>query len=326
MYTFLRKFSPLLLLWSCTQSTPRPELKLRLPETVTVAFSGDVMQHLPQVSAARQADGTYDYTYVFRKIAPFWRSADFTVVNLETTLSDRPPYTGYPMFRSPKALASALATAGVTHAALANNHAMDAGRKGVDQTLDALNEARLTPVGVTTGRDTVTILDKGAMRIALFNATYGTNGMPVPQGVSIGVVDTLYFAQKIAEARSKNATHIVAFVHWGEEYQPHANRAQQALAAWLRAHGVDAVVGSHPHVVQQIDPARSVVYSLGNFTSNQRERYKRSGLSVRLTFYQGLRGARIEALAHYTAPDYSVVTSADQQELNDTYHAIRQSL
>lgn len=327
MYAFLPIFS-LLLLLSSTIRAPLEQLpELRLPESATVAFSGDVMQHLPQVSAARQADGSYDYNYVFRQIAPFWRSADFAVVNLETTLSDTPPYTGYPMFRSPSSLATALAGAGVTHAALANNHAMDAGRRGVEQTLSALHQARITPIGVAKSHDTVAILCKGALRIGLFNATYGTNGMPVPDGFAIGVLDTLYLAQKIAEARSKEATHIVAFLHWGVEYQPRASAEQQALATWLRARGVDAVVGSHPHVVQQVDAKNSVVYSLGNFTSNQRERYKRSGLSVRLTFFEHLRGAQIEALAHYTAPDYTVIVSdSTRSEFADTYQAISQSL
>lgn len=327
MYAFLFKLLLLLLVSCGTKRSTPPAPVLELRQAATIAFSGDVMQHLPQLSAARRVDGSYDYTYVFAHVAQFWRSADWAVVNLETTLAESAPYTGYPMFRSPASLATALARSGITHAALANNHAMDAGRRGVDQTLGALKKAQITPLGVTTGIDTVAMLDKGALRIALINATYGTNGMPLPAGVSIGLLDTTYLTQKIAQARSKQATHIVAFVHWGEEYRPRASTEQQALAHWLHQNGVDAVVGSHPHVVQQIDTKRSVVYSLGNLTSNQRERYKRSGLSVRLTFYQGVRGARIEALPHYTAADYTIITQdSAQTEFDDTRRAIQQPI
>ena len=313
-------FLILLLLGGCAEPQKTPSPSLDLPDRAVVAFSGDVMQHLPQVAAARQADGSYDYTSVFAQVAPFWRAADFAVVNLETTLADAPPYTGYPMFRSPRALASALAAAGVTHAALANNHAMDASRRGVEQTLRALNDVSLVPVGIG---DSVVLLSKGALRLALVNATYGTNGMPVPEGITLGLLDTVYLARQIAEARRREATHIVAFVHWGNEYQRRASDEQREWARWLVEQGVDAVVGSHPHVVQQIEPP--VVYSLGNFVSNQRERYKRSGLSVRLTFYERVRGARIEFLPHYTAADYTVVTPR-HDSLSTEFDDVRQTI
>ena len=77
------------------------------PRRMRLFFGGDVMQHMPQVDAVRRGDG-FDYEPVFRTLAPRIRAADLAVVNLETTLTRRSRYTGYPLFRSPAALADAL--------------------------------------------------------------------------------------------------------------------------------------------------------------------------------------------------------------------------
>lgn len=275
----------------------------------TIVFSGDFMQHTPQITAATLPDGGFDYVTPLNSIARVWRAADFAVVNLETTLAAKPPYTGYPMFRSPAAIAHALKQSGVTHVALANNHAMDAGSKGVESTLSALESAGVEYVGVrrATDADSIKYLSKGALKIALLNYTYGTNGMPVPFGVALGLIDTTTIAKHVCAARADSATHVVVFFHWGNEYERRANEDQRSLAAWCRASGVDLVIGSHPHVVQQIDREAGVVYSLGNFVSNQRERYKNSGISVRVTFLKGLDGARIEFLPHYVDEGYNII-------------------
>ena len=73
-----------------------------------IVAAGDLMQHMPQVSAARRSDGRYDYRESFRHVARYFREADLAIVNLETTLSDEGPYSGYPCFRSPSAVADAM--------------------------------------------------------------------------------------------------------------------------------------------------------------------------------------------------------------------------
>lgn len=107
------------------------------PVRVRLLFAGDVMQHLPQVTAARRGDG-FDYRGVFACLRGRFRSADLVVVNLETTLTRTDRYTGYPCFRSPVALADALRDAGVDVAVLANNHCCDGGAAGVHTTVAEL--------------------------------------------------------------------------------------------------------------------------------------------------------------------------------------------
>lgn len=89
--------------------TPAPQPVVR---HLSLIFAGDWMQHTPQIAAARTPAG-FDYEPSYRDIAPLFRTADLAFVNLETTLTHSGSYTGYPCFRSPVALADALADAGV---------------------------------------------------------------------------------------------------------------------------------------------------------------------------------------------------------------------
>lgn len=66
----------------------------------------------------------------------------------------------------------------------------------------------------------------------------------------VNLIDTVRMAADLAAARASGVDFIVACVHWGDEYQRRENAAQRSLAAFLRRHGTDVVVGSHPHVIQ----------------------------------------------------------------------------
>lgn len=271
-------------------------------EELTLVFSGDVMQHLPQVVAAQKADGTYDYSDCFRYIRPFWEEADWAIVNLETTLSRTGPYSGYPRFASPTALVGALKEAGVDVAVLANNHCCDRGLVGIRTTVRTVDSLGLRYGGVyvdSARAQKPLILSKKGFRVALLNATYGTNGLPVPKGTVVHGIDTVRMEREIRRARRDSAaTHVLLFVHWGEEYQRKPNAAQREVAEWCRRKGVDAVIGSHPHVAQPVDTAARVVWSLGNFVSNQRNRYQDGGLNVRVRLAHGRR-PEIEIMPHW---------------------------
>lgn len=128
------------------------------PVCVKLLFTGDVMQHLPQIEAARRGDG-FDYDEMLAAMRPRFEAADLTVVNLETTLTRSSRYAGYPFFRSPIALAEALARAGVDVATLANNHCCDGGGPGVRTTVEELTRCgtaiRAFSPTVSTARPTI---------------------------------------------------------------------------------------------------------------------------------------------------------------------------
>lgn len=261
---------------------------------ITLLFAGDLMQHMPQVTAARQ-DSTFDYTDCFRHIAPFFRQADLVVLNLETTLTPHSDYSGYPRFASPPSLAHAVRRAGADIVTTANNHICDRGGKGIRSTLETLDKAGLLYTGVFTDstdfrRRHPLYVSANGIGIALLNYTYGTNGLPVPHGIILNGIDTTRIAEDLRRIDRTKADHVVAFFHWGEEYSRRPNRQQRELAAWCHARGADLVIGSHPHVLQPIEtllradstPGGVTAYSLGNFVSNQRKRYTDGGIVLRI--------------------------------------------
>ncbi len=249
-------------------------------KSATLLFAGDLMQHSPQISAALRGDGQYDYSAVFEHVAPLFHAVDYSVINLETTLDTVGPYRGYPMFRSPAQIAEAIKSAGIDAAVLANNHCMDRGRRGAILTQQLLNEQGISHTGVSLDakRPQKPIsFSRGGLSFDIFSYTYGTNGMPVPMGMAVNMIDTLCMSRDLERSTAEIK---IVFIHWGNEYELQENSVQRSLAAHLRESGADIIIGSHPHVIQPYysDSEGVVFYSLGNFVSNQRKRHCDGGL------------------------------------------------
>ncbi len=256
-----------------------------------LVFVGDIMGHGDQIRSAFDPEsGMFDYEPCFRYIRPIIESSDFAFANLELTLNDKNYYSGYPLFRSPDALAGYLKQAGFDIIITTNNHSNDNNKYGLMHTLDVLDSLKLMHTG--TFRDTAEweqsypmILEKetdGAkFRLALIAYTYATNGIPTQKPNVVNEIDTAQIRKDIEKAKKSNPDMIIAYMHWGAEYQRIEAKTQSDLAKWLWSQGVDIVIGSHPHVIQPIrsdtvynadsTEGRRVVcaYSLGNFISNQ---------------------------------------------------------
>ncbi len=251
-----------------------------------IVAAGDLMQHMPQVTAARCPDGRYDYRESFRHVARYFREADLAIVNLETTLSDEGPYSGYPCFRSPSAVADAMRDMNIDLAVMANNHCCDRGARGIVSTTDILDRRGIARTGVFRDSldyelNNVIYMERGGIAFAVVNYTYGTNGIPVPRGTIVNLLDTVAMARDLASIDRSRVDCVIAAVHWGNEYERRPNGEQRAVAAFLKRHGVDLIIGSHPHVVQPFETESDggvTLYSLGNFVSNQRKRYCDGGL------------------------------------------------
>lgn len=248
-------------------------------EKYVLAIVGDIMVHGPQIDAAKTLEGGYDFSRSFDFVRPLLRSADMTIGNLETTFAGK-PYSGYPMFSSPDELGVALFDAGFDVLTTSNNHTADRSSIGIARTLRVLDSLGIAHTGSgvdTSERDRVTplICELGSFRIAIFAYTYGTNGISVPESCWVDPIDTTLIANDLSRADSLGVDYKLVQIHWGNEYQTQPNIEQRSLARWLHLHGVDAVIGSHPHVVQKSEWLQEankptfVVYSMGNFISNQ---------------------------------------------------------
>lgn len=262
--------------------------------TLTLLFAGDIMGHDGQIASAyNDSTKSYSYDKVFTYISPVISNADLAIGNLEVTLAG-PPYKGYPAFSSPDDLAAACKRAGFDILVTANNHSADKGPRGIKRTINVLDSLNILHTGTwknNTERDTLSplIIEKKGIRIALLNYTYGTNGIIVPPPSVVSYIDTARIASDIKKAHSDNAHLVIVFIHWGTEYDSLPSPEQKRTAASVFRNGADIIIGSHPHVLQPVIADVSddglkhpLVWSMGNFVSNQRQRRRDGGAMISL--------------------------------------------
>jgi poly-gamma-glutamate synthesis protein (capsule biosynthesis protein) len=231
---------------------------------------------------------------VFRYIKPVITETDIAIANFEVTLAG-PPYMGYPQFSSPADLAVACKNAGIDYLVTANNHAADRGKQGIISTINKLDSIGIPHTGTflnSACHDSLTpmMIHRNGASIALLNYTFSTNGIKVPEPVIVNILDKDLIINDINKAKNKKADIIILFLHWGTEYDTIPAKAQADLAEFFQSLGVDMVIGSHPHVLQKMVWHKNagnvkdgiVVYSLGNFVSNQRKPKTDGGSMVRV--------------------------------------------
>ena len=257
-----------------------PQPGERLVEVLAV---GDVMLGRGMVSVED----------IFAEVAGELQGADLTIGNLEGALGTQPAAgVGIPLLLPPEAPAR-LAAAGFDLLSLANNHSLDAGSTGIDETRRALQAAGIDPLG--NGR--VAMREVAGRTFAFV----GWNDLGIPSEEELLV--------NVRQADGE-FDYVIVIVHWGREYQRHPVLPQRELAQRLLDAGADIILGSHPHVVQPLevhalsgsqDGAKLVAYSLGNFVFDQGWEDTAEGLGLRLLFdAEGLRAA--QALPVRTVP------------------------
>lgn len=258
---------------------------------VSLLFIGDVMQHGPQIKGAyNPVADRYEYEHTWQFIKPTIEKADLAIANLEVTHAGK-PYSGYPQFSAPDDLSRALKNVGFDIILTANNHSCDGGAKGVTRTLDVLDGLKLPHTGTFRSKEErdknyPLIVEKNNIKIAILNYTYGTNGLFVKAPLIINYIDSAVLKADFEKAK-KQADYIVCTMHWGDEYKSLPNAKQKNWEQYCYELGADMVIGSHPHVIQPVErktignKEKLTAYSLGNFVSNQRDRYKNGGMIVR---------------------------------------------
>ena len=247
------------------RKTDRFDLLRALPhsENADLVLGGDVM--LGRTVGAEIERGADPLA----GIRPLLDRASAKLVNLECVLSDKGDATAGKRYslRAPLDAMRALTAARINAVSLANNHANDFGREAFLDSIARLQADDVTAIGAgeTTAR---------AYAPHFFTTRAGTKAAVIALddvddnagNVSVASArDRERVMAAIAEARA-NASFVLVFVHWGDENTGKVSERQRELARWLIDHGVDAVVGSHPHCVQPFDTyhGRPIIYSLGN--------------------------------------------------------------
>ncbi len=306
-------------------STASPKLSLPVPTILPTATPvpteppfqeydislmalGDNLIHMGIVHTGKQADGTYDYSFLFRGMEPFLEAADLKVINQETILGGNElGFSGFPAFNSPTEVGDAIADAGFQVVLHATNHAADMGLEGIQNCLsfwqntypDILvtgihSESEETESETASNQqDAIPLITIKDVTFAVLNYTYGPNVETIPKSIrghlnilcdyneNNGQIDFTTLNPKVCEdiaAAKELADMVIVFPHWGTEYQKTSSSYQKKFALQMTEAGADLIIGTHPHVPQPVEWITAengnqslCYYSLGNYVSTQKK-------------------------------------------------------
>ena len=249
---------------------------------------GDALIHSNIYLDAKTNDGGYDFKPMLELTKPIISKYDLKYYNQETILGGTSlGISSYPRFNSPTEVGDAFLDSGFNLVSLATNHTMDKGEQGVINSLNYWNSKNgVVHAGQYSSfedRDKVNVYEINGIKYAFFSYTMWTNGLETPSGKEY--LNNVYSNEKaqkdILEVRDKVDVVLVA-MHWGTEYSLGVSEKQEEVANFLSSLGVDIIIGSHPHVVEPIVfiGKTLVIYSLGNFISDQVGIERLTGLMV----------------------------------------------
>lgn len=316
---------PLILLTGCStkqqENLTQPEEIIETPVIedykVSLFAVGDTLIHDAVYYDAETneigPDGypIYDFKPMFTEIAPLVQQHDLAFYNQETIIGGKNlGLSNYPRFNSPDEIGLNMLDIGFNIVNLATNHVMDKDLEGLRYSTKFWETQEKEKNIYTTGsyttqekRDNIKIAEKNGITYAVLAYTYGTNGLPVPEGyeymVNVWTVygDENYEAYKeqvkkdIQSVRDKVDVLIVS-MHWGNEYVYEPSWYQEDAAKFLSEQGVDIIIGTHPHVIEPVEYVGNtlVIYSLGNFVSAQEDEDTRVGMMVSLDINKHVEG------------------------------------
>ncbi len=277
------------------------------PESsITLCMVGDVILHQRILDASATAEG-YDFNGLFANTASEIQKYDIRIVNQETIMGGPDlGYSGYPAFNTPYEEADALVHAGFNVVLQASNHALDKGQSAVQNCLHYWNTIHPDTAVLGIHDETefsrkMLIYEKNDLRVAVLNYTYGTNQYQeeVISGLlsdEVSFWDPMLVQEDIQEAQEQ-ADYVVVCPHWGDENDTSISEEQEEWTELFLEWGVDLVIGTHPHVLQPVETFKRkdghemlVYYSLGNFISNQEEKYGNVGAMAQVVIAKDENG------------------------------------
>lgn len=272
------------------EQRPEPETEAlssweKLPEVIHLVAAGD-LNITDSVVWSGQEGGIYDYTAAFMDVAPIFSEADLALLNFEGNVCGSP--FGSVSQSAPFEMITALKNAGVDVVQMANSSTISNGLIGMQSTLSTIRSQGIEPVGAFATEEEFnrskgyTICQVGDVKIALVAFTKGLGGRGLPAGsekcvnllytdyyTNYSKIDTDSIKRILKDVASEDPDLTIALLHWGSEYNDTISESQETIASLMMKNGVDAIIGSHPHMVHQIDydqqTGKLVAYSLGDF-------------------------------------------------------------
>ena len=252
--------------------------------TARIMAHGDLLYHDLLYMSAKQEDGSYNFSENFTYVKPWIEQADLAIADFEGTISPDFPLAGYPLFNAPAEVVSAIKDTGYDMVDLAHNHILDSQLSGLISTSKAFTDAEIGTVGVypegNRGTAPLQIRKVNGIKVAILAYAYGFNGMEgnlsAEEQASYLSDFNLEKMQAEIEQAEKEADITIVMPQTGVEYQLEPTEEQQTLYRQMVDWGADLVFGGHPHVaepseiVEKDGQRKLIIYSMGNFISNQR--------------------------------------------------------
>lgn len=296
---------------------------------------GDNLIHMGVVYTGKQANGSLDYSFLFKGISDFLEEADIKMINQETPLAgNHLGFSGYPHFNSPTEVGDAIVDAGFNVVLHASNHSADQGINGIDNCVSfwqSYPEILLTGIHEATDSPEIPLLTVKDKTFAILNYTYGPNYGTAPDNLASRmdilcaineqtkaidfttlnpcVIEDIKEAEKIADI-------VIVCPHWGTEYATTPSSYQEAFALQMTEAGADVIIGTHPHVVEPVALIEAengntslCYYSLGNYVSTQKNGQSMLEAMAWLTFHVNETGISLSLedtgvvplVCHYTS-------------------------
>ena len=315
-------------------------------KTARVVANGDILCHDALYYTAKKSDGGYDFNPFFEYVKPWIEGADLAIGDYEGTISDKHPLGGYPLFNAPIEIADTMKDLGYDVVDLAHNHILDTGLYGLKYTNKVFKDRGLDVVGVHVDKkrseDKILIKEVNGIKIAILAYAYGYNGMEANLTAEehnnyLADLNEVKMKEEIQRAE-KEADVTIVMPQMGIEYDLQPTEEQKALYRKMIDWGADVIFGGHPHVVEPAEvlekdgDKKFIIYSMGNFISNQRmermdNKWPERGLLMDVTFeknngktiiktvkahptlvYSKLNGRNMNGIALY---DYKVMVLED---------------
>ena len=244
-----------------------------IEKKISLVAVGDVLIHETVYLDALKDDGTYDFSHMFKEIEPILQNYDLKFCNQESTIGGSYlGISGYPNFNSPDEIGDEIVNIGFNMISLANNHVMDKGEDAVLYSNSYWKSKNVITAGSYSNMEEMTkenIYETNNIKYAFLSYTTVLN-----KKTSKEYLVNQYSDEKVKQDIEKikdKVDVIIVSMHWGEENKNYPNYSQKRIAQYLSSLGVNLIIGHHPHVVQPISYINDtlVIYSLGNFISNQ---------------------------------------------------------
>ena len=239
------------------------------------------------VADAADSYGTigFDFSPMFKRVAPIISGADLAICHLETPLSpDNSVLEYYPTFQVPYELADAIKIAGYEGCSIASNHLLDNGIKGLEATIGHLESSGVKATGGSTkpGNTVPSLFNPGGISVAHFsytdlmncdvNGSCGGAVLPLDPPWLANYLEVQKIIDDAETAVDSGAEFVIVSLHWGEAYTSEISTSQEEIISkLLSSDSIDLIVGHGAHVIQPVLKISNkyAVTGVGNFLSNQ---------------------------------------------------------